>query len=115
MKGVKKRPSAAASGVEESVKKRPAAAAFDVEESVKKRPSAVTFDVEERPKKTPAGGQTKPGTIHYKGARIYTSDLKQGYRVMMPGEKKVDVLFKWALHPNKEACLAAIKRVVDGK
>ena len=60
-------------------------------------------------------GQTKPGTLHYKGARIYTSDLKQGYRVMMPGEKRVDVLFRWASYPSKEACLAAIKRVVDGK
>ena len=82
---------------------------------VKKRPAAAAFVAKEMPMKRPAGAQAKPGTLHYKGARIYTSDLKQGYRVMMPGEKKVDVLFKWALHPNKEACLAAIKRVVDGK
>ena len=82
---------------------------------VKKRPAAAAFVAEEMPMKRPAGAKAKPDTLHYKGARIYTSDLKQGYRVMMPGEKKVDVLFKWACHASKEACLAAIKRVVDGK
>ena len=56
-----------------------------------------------------------PGTIHYKAARIYTSTTKQGYRVMMPGENRIDVLFKWKNYASKDACMKEIKKVVDGK
>ena len=64
-------------------------------------------------RKRPAGSN-KPSsskTLRYKDCTIYTSDSKQGYRVLMPGEKRVDKLFKWI--PSKVAALKTVKKAID--
>ena len=43
---------------------------------------------------TSKDSKTKPGIEYYRGGTIYNSDLKSGYRVLLPGEKRVDKLFK---------------------
>ena len=72
----------------------------------RKRPSAAVL-------KRPAGSN-KPRsskTLRYKDCTIYTSDSKQGYRVLMPGYTRVDKLFKWS--PSKEAALKTVKKAID--
>jgi hypothetical protein len=50
---------------------------------------------------------------YYNNGTIYTSELKQGYRVMMPGERRIDKLFVWRAFDSKAACLKHIKEEID--
>ena len=62
----------------------------------------------------PRAAPTKKGcTEYYNGGTIYISERKQGYRVLFPGEKRVDVLFRWQNYSSKSACLTDVKRKID--
>ena len=87
----------AASGkkrVQQHVIKRPAAA--EQSDVAKKRPAACNSNIE-----------------RYHGATIYTSESKEGFRVLPPGENRVDKLYKWKNYSSRGACLNAIKKEID--
>lgn len=64
-------------------------------------------------RKTATKRTAKSTVIHYKGGRIYTSKLIGGYRVMFPGEKRLDKKFRWSHYPSKPATLEHIKRQIN--
>ena len=66
--------------------------------------------MKKKKKPASAGGSD---TIRYNGSTIYHSEYKGGYRVLFPGEKVVDKLFKWSLYKSKKAALDHIKKLVD--
>ena len=83
-----------------------------------KRPAAARaskrFPGAKVPLKRPAGA--KATSAHnelqwYRGCRIYSSTYKGGYRVLMPGETRVDTLFKWG--KSKTDALKTVKTAID--
>jgi hypothetical protein len=79
---------------------------------VLKRPAASGLSSSSSPRLVESGGAVN-GVIYYKGSTIYTSDYKGGYRVLMPGEKRVDKLFRWDRFPSKAATLTHVKTAID--
>ena len=81
---------------------------------VAKRPAASTSG--STPKKAKSASVSKKpagsGVEYYNGGTIYHSDSKSGYRVLFPGEKRVDKLFKWRDYSSKSARLAFEKKKV---
>ena len=89
--------------------KRPAAATM-------KRPAAATMKRPASATKKPTSAtsaSTKPEIIYYKDSTIYSSKYKGGYRVLLPGEKRIDKLFLWSAFKSRAEALSHIKGIVD--
>ena len=92
-----------AAGKKKETVKRPGAA-------TKQRPAVATM---KRPAVATMKKPTKPGTIIYKDSTIYSSDYKGGYRVLLPGEKRIDKLFRWSAFKSRAEALSHIKGIID--
>ena len=79
-------------------------------EKAEKKPAAAKGDAKAKAK---GKAKAKAGIMSYKGCTIYTSDSKQGYRVLMPGEDRVDTCFKWNKYGGKAAALKAVHVAID--